>query len=85
MHLGRGRCCESDENDHSIAARIPADGVDVKIGFPVIDGPDVAGLIDDHGGLTHHRYETGERAWSVQRISIVQKHLLTCGGHGVNP
>jgi len=48
---------QADENYDAIAARIPAK-VDINIGFPVVDGPDVASLIDDHGRLTHHWDET---------------------------
>ena len=59
MDLGSGRCGEADENDDAITARIPTEGVDVEIGFPVVDGPNVSGLIDDHGRLTHHWNEAG--------------------------
>ena len=54
MDFGSGRCGEADENDDVIAAWIITDGVDVEIGFPVVNGPNIAGLIDDHGRLTHH-------------------------------
>lgn len=49
MHLGSGRCCESDKDDDVITAQIRVDGADEKIGFPVINGPNVAGLTYDHG------------------------------------
>ena len=45
MDLGRMRWREADEDDDAITARIPADGVDAEIGFPVVNGPNVAGLI----------------------------------------
>ena len=44
MDLGSRRG-EADENHDAITAWILADGVDVKIGFPVVEAPDVAGLI----------------------------------------
>ena len=76
MSLGSRRCGEADENYDAIAARILTDGVDVEIGFPVVNGPNVAGLIDDYGRLTHHWYEAGRRRWwTVQRLAVVQKHL----------
>lgn len=62
MHLRDRRCGEADENDDAITARIPTEGVDAEIGFPVINGPDVAGLIDAKRGLTHHWYEA-RRPW----------------------
>ena len=39
----------------------PTCGVDVEIWFPVVNGPNVAGLIDDHGRLTHH----WDEAWAA--------------------
>jgi hypothetical protein len=39
--------------------------VDVEIGLPVVDGPNVAGLIDQHARLTHHWDQAGRLgAWS---------------------
>ena len=46
MNLGGRRRREAHENYDAIATGIHADGVDVKIGFPVVNGPNVAGLID---------------------------------------
>src|SRR5439155_23873515 len=46
MELGSRRCGEADEDDDAITARIAAEGVDAEIGLPVINGPNVAGLID---------------------------------------
>ena len=45
MDLGSRWWGQSDENYDAITARIPTDGVDVEIGFPVVNGPKVAGLI----------------------------------------
>ncbi len=45
MDLSSRQCSESDEDDDAIAARILADGVDVEIGFPVVNEPKVACLI----------------------------------------
>jgi hypothetical protein len=39
------RCRQADKDDDAIPTRILADGVDVEIGFPVVNGPNVAGLI----------------------------------------
>jgi len=47
---------ESDENYDAITTRVGRD-VDVEIGLPVVNGPNVAGLIDHHARLTHHRDE----------------------------
>src|SRR5204863_10220984 len=55
---------ESDEDDDAITARIPAK-VDMNIGFPVVDGPNVASLVDDHRRLTHHWDKTGGSALTV--------------------
>src|SRR6266487_1557626 len=68
---------KSDENYDTITTRVGGE-VDIEIGFPVIDRPDVASLIDHHARLTHHRGEAWLSARTVQRISIVQKHLTTC-------
>jgi hypothetical protein len=68
---------KSDENYDAITTGVGGD-VDVEIGFPVVNGPNVASLIDHHARLTHHRDEAWLSAWTVQRISIVQKHLTTC-------
>jgi len=64
LDLRRRRGGEADEDDDAITTRI-ATKVDVHIRFPVVDGPDVASLIDDHGRLTHHWDETGRSAWTV--------------------
>ena len=73
MDLGSGRCCEADENDDAITARIPADGVDVEIGFPVVNGPKVAGPIYVDIGATHGRDEAWRHWWwTVQRYAIMQ-------------
>ena len=61
MDLGTGGCGQADENYDAIAAGVPTDCVDVKIGFPVVNGPNVTGLVDDHRRLTHHWNETGRR------------------------
>src|SRR2546430_17044391 len=82
MDLRRRRCGETDENHDAIATRV-AGKVDINIRFPVVDGPDVASLIDDHGRLTHHWDETGRSALTVQRLSIVQQHFATCRRHRV--
>ena len=66
MDLASRRCCEANENYDAIAAGIRR-GVDVEIWFPVVDGPNVASLIDHHTRLTHHWDEAGRRAWTVQR------------------
>src|SRR5439155_515160 len=55
---------ESDEDDDAVTARIPAK-VDINIGFPVVDGPNVASLVDDHRRLTHHWDKTGGSALTV--------------------
>ena len=83
MDLDTRRCGEADENYDAISARIHTDGIDEEIGFPVVDGPNVAGLIDAQGCLTHHWNEGGKSALTIQGIAIVQKHLLACSGHGV--
>jgi hypothetical protein len=38
---------EAHEDDGAIATRVAAD-IDIKIGLPVIERPNVAGLIDYH-------------------------------------
>jgi len=63
MHLARWRRGEADENYDTIAAWVPALGVGVEIGFPVVNGPNVSCLIDDHGRLTHHWYKAGRCWW----------------------
>jgi hypothetical protein len=74
MDLGSRRWREADENDDTIAARITADGVDVEIGFPVVNGPNVAGLIDVDVGATHG-WDKAWRAWwiavTVQRRAVM--------------
>jgi len=75
MDLGGRRWRESDENDDAITAWIPTDGVDVEIGFPVVNGLNIAGLIDDNRRLTHHWYEAGWPWWltvTVQRRAVMQ-------------
>ena len=73
MDLGSRRCGEADEDDDAITAWIPACGVDVEIWFPVVNGPNVSSLIDDHGRLTHHWYEAWQRWWwTVQRLAVMQ-------------
>ena len=76
MGLSR-RCRKPDEDDDAITTGVRGD-IDVEIRLPVVDGPNVAGLIDHHARLTHHRDEAWLSACTVQRISIVQKHLTTC-------
>ena len=75
---------EADEDDDAITARILAGRVVVEIGLPVVDGPDVPGLIDHDGRLTHHRDEAGRR-WgpTVQRLAIVQKHFVARRRHRI--
>jgi hypothetical protein len=46
MDLGSRWWRESDEDDDAITARIHANGIDEEIGFPVVNGPNVAGLIN---------------------------------------
>ena len=74
MDLGSRRWREADENDDAITARIPTDGVDVEIGFPVVNGPNVAGLIYVDIGATHGR-DKAWRAWwmavTVQRGAVM--------------
>ena len=41
----RRRGCEADENYNAVAPQILTNGVDVEIGFPVVNGPNVVGLI----------------------------------------
>jgi len=55
MHLGGSRCGEPTENDEAIAARILTLGVNVEIGFPNVNEPNISGLIDDRRSLTHHQ------------------------------
>jgi hypothetical protein len=59
MDLGSRRWGQADENYDAIAARILTGGVDVEIGFPIVNGPNVAGLID-----------TG----SIARLSAARRH-----------
>ena len=75
VHVSR-RGGQADENHDAVATRIPPK-VDNNIGFPIVNRPDVASLIDDHGRLTHHWDETGRSAWTVQGIAIVQQHFAT--------
>src|SRR4030095_936418 len=80
MDLGSSRWRESDENDDAITARIHADGVDGEIGFPVVNRPNVAGLIYVDIGATHGRDKAWRPWWmavTVQRLSIVQQDLAT--------
>jgi hypothetical protein len=66
---------QADEDDDAIAAGISTDSVDAEIGFPIVDGPNVAGPIDAHGRLTHHWYEAGRPWWrtvTVQRHAVMQ-------------
>jgi hypothetical protein len=73
MDLVRWRSCKAHENYDAIATWISALGVGVEIGFPVINGPNVSCLIDDHGRLTHHWYQTGRRWWqTVQWLAVMQ-------------
>ena len=73
MHLGSGRCGEADENYDAISAWIHADGVDVEIGFPVVNGPKVAGLIYVDIGQTHH----WDEAWRPRWLAVtVQRHAV---------
>ena len=44
---------QPDEDYDAITAWVGGE-VDIKIGLPVVNGPNVAGLIDDHARLTHH-------------------------------
>lgn len=63
MDLASRRRCEADKNYDAVAARILTGGVDIEIWFPIVDGPNISGLIDNDGGLTHHWYETGWSRW----------------------
>ena len=75
MDLGSRWWREAYENDDAITARIPTEGVDAEIGFPVVNGPNVSGLIDDNRCLTHHWYEAGRPWWltvTVQRHAVMQ-------------
>jgi hypothetical protein len=72
MDLARRRRSKADEDYDAIAAGISADCVDIEIGFPVVNGPNVSCLIDDHCRLSHHWYETGRRWWrTVQWFAIM--------------
>ena len=74
MDLGSRRWRESDENDDAITARIPTDGVDVEIGFPVVNKPKVARLIYVDIGATHGRDEAWRPWWmavTVQRHAVM--------------
>src|SRR6266536_4757157 len=75
MDLDRRRRGEADEYYDAITTGILTDGIDVEIGFPVVNGPNVAGLIDQDACLTHHRDKTGRSVCPIQRLSVVQKHL----------
>jgi hypothetical protein len=46
-HIGR-RCCQANKNDYPVGAGI-GESIDVKIGFVVIDSPDVIGLVGHRG------------------------------------
>jgi len=75
MDLVSRGCSEADENNDAIAAGILTDGVDIEIGFPVVNGPNISGLIDDNRCLTHHWYEAGRPWWlakAVQRNAVMQ-------------
>ena len=73
MHLGRRRWREADENYDAITTWIHADSVDVEIGFPVVNGPNVAGLIYVDIGATHGRDKAWRHWWwTVQRHAIMQ-------------
>jgi hypothetical protein len=73
MDLGSRRWREADENDDAITARIHADGVDIKIGFPVVNEPKVASLIYVDLGATHG----GDEAWRPWWVTItVQRHAV---------
>jgi hypothetical protein len=63
MDLGGRRWREADEDDDAITTWIPTDRVDVEIGLPVVEGPDVAGLIYVDLGQTHHWNEAWRRWW----------------------
>ena len=74
MDLGSRWWPEADEDDDSIAAGIPTGGVDVEIRFPVVNGPNVSGLIDGQCSLTHHWYEAGRPWWVLTKT--VQWHAV---------
>src|SRR5436305_35386 len=88
MDLGSRRWRESDENDDAITARIPTDGVDVEVGFPVVNGPNVAGLIYVDIGATHGRDEAWRRRWIAvtvrghavmyQQFAVWLRHCTAC-------
>ena len=84
MDLDRRRWREPDEYDDAVTARIPTDGVDVEIGFPVVNKPKVARLIYVDLGRTHQWDEAWRRWWwAVQRLAVVQKHFATCRRDGI--
>ena len=72
MDLG-GRRRQPDENDDAITAWILTNSVDVEIGFPVVNGPNISGLIYGYRRLAHHWYEARRRWWrTVQWCAVVQ-------------
>src|SRR5437667_8704978 len=79
MHLRSRWWRESDEDDDAITARIPAK-VDINIGFPVVDRPNVASLIDDHSRLTHHWDKTGESALTYNGSPLCSNTSLPAEG-----
>jgi len=81
MDLGGRGWRQPDEDDDAITTRIPTDGVDVEIRFPVVNRPNVSSLIDDHGRLTHHWYEARQRWWwTVQGSPLCSNTSLPAEG-----
>ena len=75
MDLGSRRWGQAHEDDDAVTAWVPADSVDVEIGFPVVNEPKIAGLIYVDLGATHH-WDEGWRPWrlpiTVQRYAVMQ-------------
>jgi hypothetical protein len=63
MDLGSRWWGQADENYDAVSAWIHAVGVNVEIGFPVVNRPKVARLIYVDIGHTHHWDKAGRPWW----------------------
>ena len=62
VRLGSGRWRQPDKNYDAITAWISTERIGVEIGFPIVNEPNVASLIDVDLGATHG-WDEAWRRW----------------------
>src|SRR6266850_4093661 len=80
-----GRLGEAYEDDDAVAAGVARlwIGGDVEVRFPVVHGPDVAGLVDATVGHARERGKTRGAAFTVERFAAREEHRASGRGQSV--